>query len=427
MTDSIKHIFAREILDSRGNPTVEVDIELENGTAVRAAVPSGASTGIHEALEMRDGDKGRYGGKGVLKALANVNDKIAPALLGKDVTRQAELDKVMIELDGTPNKKNLGANAICGVSMVIARAAAKLQEIPLYKYLGGSIPPLLPVPMMNVLNGGVHANWQGPDFQEYMIVPHGTKNFKEAFRWGSEVYQMLKKILKDKGLNTSVGDEGGFVPTVSSNEEPLRLILEAIEKSGYEPGNQISISLDTASSSFYEDGFYNLRTENKKLDAPGMVERFVSLSERYPIISIEDGLGEDDWQGWKLLNEKLGERVELVGDDLLVTNVQRISKAIEEKAANAVLIKINQVGTLTETLDAINTAKKAGWGVIVSHRSGETIDSFIADLTVATGTGAIKTGAPCRGERVEKYNQLMRIEEELKNDAAYAGRKAFVR
>jgi enolase len=425
--DTIKKIFAREILDSRGNPTLEVDIELNNGIRGRAAVPSGASTGIHEALEMRDGDAGRYGGKGVLKALSNVNDKIAPALVGKDITQQAELDKTMLELDGTPNKKNLGANAICGVSLAIARTAAQAQNQPLYRYLGGTDAVVLPVPLMNVLNGGVHANWQGPDFQEYMIVPHGAENFREALRWSSEVYQVLKKLLKKKGLNTSVGDEGGFVPTVSSNEDPLKLIIEAIEKGGYKPGNQISISLDTASSSFYEDGKYNLRTENKKLAASEMIERFISLSERYPIISIEDGLAEDDWDGWKQLNKKTGDRVELVGDDLLVTNVQRIKRAIEENVVNAVLIKVNQIGSLTETIDAIEIAKKSGWGVIVSHRSGETIDSFIADFTVAMGTGAIKTGAPCRGERIEKYNRLLRIEEELGERARYAGRKAFVR
>jgi len=408
--DTIKKIFAREILDSRGNPTLEVDIELNNGIRGSAAVPSGASTGIHEALEMRDGDAGRYGGKGVLKALSNVNDRIAPALMGKDITQQAELDKTMLELDGTPNKKNLGANAICGVSLAIARTAAMAQNQPLYRYLGGTDAVVLPVPLMNVLNGGVHANWQGPDFQEYMIVPHGAENFREALRWSSEVYQVLKKLLKKKGLNTSVGDEGGFVPTVSSNEDPLKLIIEAIEKGGYKPGGQISISLDTASSSFYEDGKYNLRTENKKL-----------------IISIEDGLAEDDWDGWKQLNKKTGDRVELVGDDLLVTNVQRIKRAIEENVVNAVLIKVNQIGSLTETIDAIEIAKKSGWGVIVSHRSGETIDSFIADFTVAMGTGAIKTGAPCRGERIEKYNRLLRIEEELGERARYAGRKAFVR
>ena len=423
----IKNVFAREILDSRGNPTVEVDIELENGVTGRAAVPSGASTGIHEALEMRDGDKKRFGGKGVLKAVANINDKIAAVLKGKDINEQAALDKEMLDLDSTPNKQNLGANAICGVSLAIARTAAQAAGVPLYQYLGGTDAVTLPVPLMNVLNGGVHGNWQGPDFQEYMIVPHGASNFKEALRWSSEVYQVLKKILKGKGLTTSVGDEGGFVPRVTSNEDPLQLIIEAIEKTGYEPGKQISISLDTASSSFYEEGAYNLRTENKKLDASGMVERFTSLCERYPIVSVEDGLAEDDWDGWKLLNQKIGNRVELVGDDLLVTNVQRIRRGIEDNVANAVLIKVNQIGSLTETIEAINMAKKANWGVIVSHRSGETVDSFIADFTVAMSTGAIKTGAPCRGERIEKYNRLLRIEEELGAKAKYAGRKAFVR
>ncbi len=427
MSNKIRKLLAREILDSRGNPTVEVDIELDNGTIGRAAVPSGASTGIHEAIELRDGDKSRYAGKGVLTAVTNVNERIAPILKGKDVTQQAELDKVMLDLDGTPSKKNLGANAICGVSLAIARTAARSQKQPLYRYLGGANARLLPVPLMNVLNGGVHANWQGPDFQEYMIVPHGADNFREALRWSSEVYQILKKILKAKGLNTSVGDEGGFVPTVSSNEDPLMLIIEAIEKAGYKPEQQISISLDTASSSFYEEGMYSLRTENKKLSSAEMVERFNSLANKYPIISIEDGLAEDDWQGWKLLNDKIGNRIELIGDDLLVTNVQRIERGIEENVANAVLIKVNQIGSLTETIEAINLAKKSGWGVIVSHRSGETVDSFIADFTVAMATGAIKTGAPCRGERIEKYNRLLRIEEELKNDAKYAGRKAFVR
>ncbi|MGB7054675.1 MAG: phosphopyruvate hydratase [bacterium] len=427
MMDTVKNIFAREILDSRGNPTLEVDIELNNGIKGRAAVPSGASTGIHEALEMRDGDTKRYAGKGVLKALGNVNNKIAPALIGKDIKQQADLDKTMLELDGTPNKENLGANAICGVSLAIARTAAQAQNQPLYRYLGGADASTLPVPMMNVLNGGVHANWQGPDFQEYMIVPHGAGNFREALRWSSEVYQILKKLLKGNGLNTSVGDEGGFVPKVSSNEDPLKLIIEAIDKAGYKPGAQISIALDTASSSFYEDGTYHLRTENKKLAASEMVERFISLSGRYPIISIEDGLAEDDWSGWQQLNEKLGTNVELIGDDLLVTNVERIARAIKDNAANAVLIKVNQIGSLTETIQAINMAKKAKWGVVVSHRSGETVDSFIADFTVAMGTGAIKTGAPCRGERIEKYNRLLRIEEELGERAQYAGRTAFVR
>ncbi|UCG29211.1 MAG: phosphopyruvate hydratase [candidate division WOR-3 bacterium] len=425
--NSIKSILAREILDSRGNPTVEVDVELNNGMTGRAAAPSGASTGIHEAVELRDGDKSRYGGKGVLTAINNVNDKIARVLVGKDVTKQEELDKLMLDLDETPNKEKIGANAICAVSLAIARAAAMANNLPLYKYLGGPQASLLPVPLMNVLNGGMHANWQGPDFQEYMIVPHGAANFKEALRWSSEVYQTLKKSLKEKGLSTNVGDEGGFVPKVSSNEQPLELIMEAIEKSGYKPGSQISISLDTASSSFYEDGVYNLRTESKKLSSHEMIERYTSLCEKYPIISIEDGLAEDDWKGWKLLNQKIGQKIELVGDDLLVTNVQRIERGIAESVANAVLIKVNQIGTITETISAIERAKKAGWGVIISHRSGETVDTFIADFTVAMSTGAIKTGAPCRGERIEKYNRLLRIEEELANAARYAGRKAFVR
>ncbi|MDH4210978.1 MAG: phosphopyruvate hydratase [candidate division WOR-3 bacterium] len=427
MKNNIKRILAREILDSRGNPTVEVDVELNSGIISGAAAPSGASTGIHEAVEIRDGDKSRYGGKGVLIAVSNVNEKIAGVLIGKDVTEQAQIDKSMLELDRTPNKEKLGANAICAVSLAIARTAAKAINVPLYKYLSKNEATLLPVPLMNVLNGGVHANWQGPDFQEYMIVPHGAGNFKEALRWSSEVYQTLKKILKEKGLSTNVGDEGGFVPKVSSNEEPLKLITEAIEKAGYKPGVQISISLDTASSSFYEEGVYNLRTESKKLSAQEMVERFADLSEHYPIISIEDGLAEDDWSGWKILNQKIGGRIELVGDDLLVTNVQRIERGIEENVANAVLIKVNQIGTITETISAIERAKKAGWGVIVSHRSGETVDTFISDFTVAMSTGAIKTGAPCRGERIEKYNRLLRIEEELTNAARYAGRKAFVR
>lgn len=427
MKSTIKKIFAREILDSRGNPTVEVDIELNDGVTSRAAVPSGASTGTHEAIEMRDGDKTRYAGKGVLKAVANVNEKIAPALTGKDVTQQTVLDRIMLDLDGTPNKENLGANAICGVSLAIARTAARAMNIPLYRYLGGDEASILPVPMMNVINGGVHVNWQGPDFQEYMIVPHGAKTFTDALRWSSEVFQVLKKILKEKGFSTNVGDEGGFVPTVSSNIEPLKLIVEAIEQAGYKPGDQISVGLDTASSGFYEDGLYHLRREHKKLTAQQMVERFAALSDTYPIISIEDGLAEDDWDGWKLLIENLGSKVEIIGDDLFVTNVKRIERGIKENAANAVLIKVNQIGTLTETIEAVERAKKAGWGVVVSHRSGETVDSFIADLTVALGTGALKTGAPCRGERIEKYNQLLRIEEQLGDAARYSGRKAFVR
>ena len=427
MKNMIKRIHAREILDSRGNPTVEVDVELDSGITGRAATPSGASTGVHEAIEMRDGDKNRYGGKGVLRAIDNVNNSIGPALTGKVVTEQENLDAAMLELDGTPNKEKMGANALCGVSLAIARTAAIAENLPLYKYLAGESSFLLPVPLVNILNGGVHANWEGPDFQEYMIVPHGAQNFREALRWSSEVYQVLKKTLREKHLSTNVGDEGGFVPTVSSNEEPLELILNAIGKAGYKPGDQISISLDTASSSFYEQGAYNLRTEKRKITSDEMVEKFAALSAKYPIISIEDGLAEDDWDGWKSLNQKLGSKIELVGDDLLVTNVKRIERGIEENVANAVLIKVNQIGTLTETMNAIKIAKKAGWGVIVSHRSGETVDTFIADFTVAMGTGAIKTGAPCRGERIEKYNRLLRIEEELAADVRYAGRSAFVR
>lgn len=427
MDTKISSIIAREILDSRGNPTVEVELELNSGVKERAAVPSGASTGIHEALEFRDADPKRYGGKGVLKAVENVNRTIAPELVGKDVLEQENLDQLMIKLDGTANKKRLGANALLGVSMTISRAAATAQAMPLYKHLGGADAVLLPVPMMNVLNGGVHANWQGPDFQEYMIVPHGAKSFKEALKWGSETYQTLKKILKDKGLNTSVGDEGGFVPTVSSNEEPLLLIIAAIEKTGYKPGSDISIALDTASSSFYENEKYILRTEKSELNSEELVDKFISLTDKYPIISLEDGLAEDDWDGWKILNKKLGNKIELVGDDIFVTNVERIERGIKEKIANAVLIKLNQIGTVTETIAAVKMAKKASWGAVVSHRSGETVDSFIADFVVAMATGALKTGAPCRGERVEKYNQLLRIEEELKDSATFAGRKAFVR
>lgn len=427
MDTEIKKVFAREILDSRGNPTVEVEIELSSGLRSSGAVPSGASTGVHEALELRDGDKKRYGGKGVLKAVDNVNKVIAPQLVGKDVTERTALDRLMLELDGTPNKKVLGANAILGASIAIARAAAIALNVPLYKYLGGSDAHTLPVPMMNVLNGGVHANWQGPDFQEYMVVPYGATTFREALRWGSETYQALKKTLKEKGLSTNVGDEGGFVPQVSSNEDPLKLIVTSIEAAGYVPGKDIGIALDTASSSFYENGKYKLRTEKSELNADELVDKFATLINKYPIISIEDGLAEDDWDGWKILNQKIGEKVELVGDDIFVTNVERMKRGIEEKVANAVLIKLNQIGTITETVEAIKMAQEIGWGTIVSHRSGETVDSFISDFCVAMDTGAIKTGAPCRGERVEKYNQLLRIEEELGNAATYPGRKAFVR
>jgi enolase len=423
----IKSIHAREILDSRGNPTVEVELVLDDGAFGRAAVPSGASTGVHEALELRDGDKNRFGGKGVLKAVQNVNDTIAHGLTGTEAATQADLDQTMLSLDGTPNKSKLGANAILGVSLAFARAAAVSAGMPLYRHLGGDDAKLLPVPMFNILNGGVHANWQGTDFQEFMIAPVGAPNFREALRWGSEIYQSLKSVLKGEGHSTGVGDEGGFAPVLKKNSDAVELILKAIEKAGYRPGEQIAIALDPASSGFYENGLYNLRTEGRKASSAEMVQLYADWAARYPIVVLEDGLAEDDWDGWKLLNRDLGSKIELVGDDLFVTNVERIAQGIKENAANAVLIKLNQIGTLTETIAAIEMARKAGWGAMVSHRSGETVDSFIADLTVAMRTGHLKTGAPARGERVEKYNQLMRIEEELGNSAAYAGRNAFVR
>ncbi|MBI5603494.1 MAG: phosphopyruvate hydratase [Deltaproteobacteria bacterium] len=427
METSIVKIWAREILDSRGNPTVEVDIFLECGAWGRAAVPSGASTGIHEAIELRDGDKSRYGAKGVLRAVDHVNQEIAERLMGWDVLDQSGLDQRMLDLDGTPNKSKLGANALLGVSLAAARAAAEAVGLPLYRYLGGVSARTLPVPCFNILNGGAHANWQGTDLQEFMIAPVGAPNFREALRWGSEIYQALKGVLKNKGYSTGVGDEGGFAPALKTNAEAIEVILQAVEKAGYRPGEQIGLSLDPASSSIYEDGFYNLRTEKRKVPAAQMVELYADWVKKYPIVSIEDGLAEDDWEGWKLLNQTLGQQIELIGDDLFVTNVKRIERGIAEKAANAVLIKLNQIGTLSETVSAIEMARKAGWGAMVSHRSGETIDSFIADFTVAMGTGHLKTGAPCRGERVEKYNQLLRIEEELGEAAVYAGRKAFVR
>lgn len=427
MSTQIKSVQAREVLDSRGNPTVEVDVHLENGTQARAAVPSGASTGVHEALELRDGDKKRYSGKGVLKAAENVNKEIGKAVKGLNALDQSAVDQAMLDLDGTPNKSRLGANAMLGVSLAVARAAAQSAKLPLYRYLGGDAAKILPVPMFNILNGGVHANWQGTDFQEFMIAPAGAPNFREALRWGSEIYQALKSVLKNSGHSTGVGDEGGFSPALRKNEEAVELILMAIEKAGYIPGQQVVLALDPASSSFYEEGLYNLRTENRKIRSEEMVALYAQWTSRYPIVLIEDGLAEDDWEGWKLINKTLGPKIELVGDDLFVTNVQRIARGIQENVANAVLIKLNQIGTLTETIAAIQMAKKAGWGAMVSHRSGETVDSFIADFTVAMGTGHLKTGAPCRGERVEKYNQLLRIEEELGSAAVYAGRKAFVR
>ncbi|MCD6153269.1 MAG: phosphopyruvate hydratase [Syntrophobacterales bacterium] len=427
MLTRIKQVLAREILDSRGNPTVEVDVCLECGAKGRAGVPSGASTGIHEAVELRDGDENRYSGKGVMKAVAHVNDEIAKAVKGMDALNQADVDQTMISLDGTPNKSQFGANAILGVSMAVARSAANAVNLPLYRYLGGVTARLLPCPMFNVLNGGVHANWQGPDLQEFMICPVGAPNFKEALRWASETYHTLKGVLKDKGYSVGVGDEGGFAPALKTNAEAVEAIVEAIDKAGYNPGEDISIALDPASSGFYEDGIYNLRTEGRKATSKEMVGMYAEWVGKYPIIVIEDGLAEDDWEGWNLLNKTLGDKIELVGDDLFVTNVKRIARGIDENVANGVLIKLNQIGTLSETVAAIEMARKAGWGAMVSHRSGETVDSFIADFTVAMNTGHLKTGAPCRGERLEKYNQLVRIEEELGGAAVYAGRAGFVR
>ena len=427
MDTSIIKVRAREILDSRGNPTVEVEVYLKNGSMGRAAVPSGASTGIHEALELRDEDKNRYSGKGVLKAVKNVNEIIAQSILGMDALDQSAVDQAMLKLDGTANKSKLGANAILGVSLAAARAAAAAAGQPLFRYLGGSSAKVLPVPMFNILNGGIHANWQGTDLQEFMIAPLGAPNFREALRWGTETYHALKSVLKSDGYSTGVGDEGGFAPALKTNAEAIELILKAIEKAGCKPGEQIAVALDPAASGIYEDGTYLLRTEKKKINSEQMVKMYADWVTKYPIISLEDALAEDDWKGWKLLNKTLGSKIELVGDDIFVTNVERISRGIKEKAANAVLIKLNQIGTLTETKAAIEMARQAGWKAMISHRSGETVDNFIADFTVAMGTGQLKTGATCRGERVEKYNQLLRIEEELGAEAVYAGRKAFSR
>ncbi|MEN6611173.1 MAG: phosphopyruvate hydratase [Methanoregulaceae archaeon] len=427
MVMTIQKIHAREILDSRGNPTVEVDLVLTGGSRARSAVPSGASTGTHEAVELRDKDTRRFGGKGVQKAVSNVNTVIAPALAGKDASDQALIDKTLIELDGTPKKGRLGANAILGVSMAAARAVAQARRIPLYEYLSPTHKYLLPVPMMNVLNGGVHAQWQGSDFQEYMIVPFGAPDFRTSLQWGAETYHALQTMLKKKGYPTAVGDEGGFAPKVATNEEPLELITTAIEQAGYKPEKDIGISLDPASSGFFQNGTYELKREGRNLTAEEMIAYYRKLVGAYPIVSIEDGLAEDDWAGWKLLNKELGPKIELIGDDIFVTSAELVRKGIDEDVANSVLIKLNQIGTVTETLATISMAQGAGWGFNVSHRSGETVDSFIADFTVATRAGKLKTGAPCRGERVEKYNQLLRIEEELGNGTAYAGRQAFIR
>ncbi len=420
----IEDVVARQILDSRGNPTVEVDVMLECGVVGRAAVPSGASTGIFEALELRDGDKSKYLGKGVLKAVENVNEIIAPAIIGMDAADQQALDKFMIELDGTENKSKLGANAILGVSLAAAKAASMAFEMPLYRYLGGVNAVTLPVPMMNIINGGAHAD-NNVDFQEFMIAPVGASCFQEAIRMGAEVFHNLKAVLKARGMVTSVGDEGGFAPNLSSNEEALKVIVEAIQKAGYTT-EQVKICLDVASSEFYEeDGTYNLEGEGKRLSRAQMVDFLENWVNNYPIISIEDGMAEEDWEGWKMLTERIGDRCQLVGDDLFVTNTKRLAKGIEKGVANSILIKVNQIGSLTETLEAIAMAHDAGYTAISSHRSGETEDTFIADLAVATNCGQIKTGSASRSDRIAKYNQLIRIEQELGSAAKYRGLKAF--
>ncbi len=423
---TLSSLHAREILDSRGNPTVEVQATLDDGANGRAMVPSGASTGVHEALEMRDGDKNRFGGKGVLKAVANVNTTIETALKGCDALDQKSIDARMLALDGTPNKSKLGANAILGASLAIVHAAAASRKIPLYRHLGADAR-VLPVPMMNILNGGVHTNWQSTDLQEFMIAPAGAKNFADGLRWGAEVYQSLKKVLKDKGYNTNVGDEGGFAPGLKSNAEAIELILQAIAQAGYKAGEQIAICLDPAASELYENGKYNLRKEGRVLTGAEMIDFYTELCAKYPIVSIEDGLAEDDWESWAQLTARLGNRVQLVGDDLFVTNVERLKKGIATRASNSILIKLNQIGTLTETIDAIKTAHASGFTAVVSHRSGETEDTTIADLVVGMNTGQIKTGAPARSERVAKYNRLLHIEEELRRKAEYMGVSAFKR
>ncbi len=427
MDSTIDRIHAREILDSRGNPTVEVEVELAGGVRARAGVPSGASTGSREAVELRDGDPKRYGGKGVHQALAGLEQTIAPSLIGMDARGQADLDARMIALDGTDNKSHLGANAILGVSMACARAAAEASGLRLYQYLGGPGASRLPVPMMNILNGGVHAHGQGADIQEYMIAPYGAADFHEAVRWGSEIYHALQGILLSRGLTVGVGDEGGFAPHVKSNREPLDLIVAAIEKAGLQAGAEVGIAMDPASSEFFSDGTYDLRTEGRRLSSEEMVAYYQSMVADYPICLLEDGLAEADWESWKLLNRQLGATIELVGDDIFCTNPAIIARGIREDIANSTLIKLNQIGTLTETIAATRLAQFHGWGAFVSHRSGETVDTFIADMTVALDTGHLKTGAPCRGERVEKYNQLMRIEDELGGSASFAGKSAFCR
>ncbi len=420
----IVDVYGREVLDSRGNPTVEVEVYLESGVIGRAMVPSGASTGEYEAVELRDGDKDRYLGKGVLKAIDNVNSIIAPELAGYSVLDQVAIDQALIALDGTENKGKLGANAILGVSMACAHAAAEFLEVPLYRYLGGFSGKTLPTPMMNILNGGEHAD-NTVDFQEFMIMPVGAETFPEAVRMGAEIFHSLKKVLQSKGLNTAVGDEGGFAPNLASNEEAITTIIEAIEAAGYKPGEQVAIAMDVASSELYEDGKYNLKGEGVVKTSEEMVDLYEQLIDKYPIISIEDGLDENDWEGWKLLTERIGKKVQLVGDDLFVTNTTKLAEGIEKGIGNSILIKVNQIGTLTETFEAIEMAKRAGYTAVISHRSGETEDTTIADIAVATNAGQIKTGAPSRTDRVAKYNQLLRITDQLAGQGQYAGRTAF--
>ena len=423
----IETIYAKEILDSRGNPTIEVEVTLEDGSWGRAAVPSGASTGIHEALELRDGDKRRYLGKGVTKAVNNVNTTIADELIGWDATEQAAIDQTLLELDGTPNKSNLGANAILGTSLAVVKAAANSLDLPLYKYIGGVYAHVLPVPMMNILNGGAHTGWQSTDAQEFMVMPLGAESFSEGLRWGAEIYHALKSVLKSHGYTTLVGDEGGYAPNLKANVEAVEVILEAVEKAGYKSGKDVAIALDPAASEFYEEDkkVYNLRTEGKKLDSAQMVDFWKSWVDQFPIVSIEDGLAQDDWDGWKLMTKELGDRLQIVGDDLLVTKPERVRKAIEENACNALLVKVNQIGSLSETIEAVQLCQRNGWKAVTSHRSGETEDTTIADLAVALNTGQIKTGAPARSDRVAKYNQLLRIEAELADTAVYAGWSAI--
>ena len=427
MQTTIETIHGREVLDSRGNPTVEVEVSLFDGSWGRAIVPSGASTGVHEALELRDGDKARFGGKGVLKAVENVNSELAELLLGWDATEQRSIDLAMIDADGTENKSRLGANAVLGVSLAVAKAAANSLELPLYRYIGGVSAHLLPVPMFNILNGGAHTGWQSTDAQEFMIMPLGAQSFSEGLRWCAEIYQELKAVLREKGYAALVGDEGGFAPALTANAEAVEIILEAIEKAGYKSGEQVSIALDPAASEFYDTdrGVYQLRSEGKELSGAELVEFWESWVDQYPIVSIEDGLAQDDWDSWQLMTAKLGDKIQIVGDDLLVTNPARVRKAVELHACNSLLVKVNQIGTLTETLEAVQVCREAGWRAVTSHRSGETEDATIADLSVAIHMGQIKTGAPARSDRVAKYNQLLRIEDDLGESAQYAGWSAL--